>query len=576
MLGSTTSAAAREQLLGALSELRDRAASARLPLDVIGADEARAELSALADQLTDYMLPRVREPAAPLLAVVGGPTGAGKSTLVNSLVGAPVSRADVLRPTTRAPVLVCSPDDAEWFQEPHVLPGLTRVVGSEDGHGPSTVQIVQGGTPAGLALLDSPDIDSVVATNRRAARQLLGAADLWIMVTTAARYADAIPWSHLTTVRDRGTAMATVLNRVPAGAIDDVAGHLAALLDRHGLGDVPIFVVPESPLGPGGLLPPEHAEAIRSWLYGIAANEEIRIDLVEATIENTLDSLRVRLVELAAAADAQVAGLVGLRGQVDDGLRAAIRRFRDSTGDGSLIRGDVLTRWNAFAGAGNLSTSIPATLGRIRARLAAAAFGRADVGAQMRAALAAALVDLVRLVADMAMERIVDGWRGHRAGAALLGAAGISVGRARPDMPERAAAEIASWEAHVTSLVNARGRSIRMRPQFATFGTPGVCALTMVAAVTHASEFNDGDTVAASAGAAGVSRRLLYSAVGEPAARELIDGARRDLAARIEPLLRDEAAHFSQILDSVRVDPALGAWLRCQQAAIEQARSMST
>ena len=57
---------------------------------------------------------------APLLMVVGGSTGAGKSTLVNSLVGADVSPAGVLRPTTRAPVLVCHPADVPLVRgRPH-------------------------------------------------------------------------------------------------------------------------------------------------------------------------------------------------------------------------------------------------------------------------------------------------------------------------------------------------------------------------------------------------------------------------------------------------------------------------
>src|SRR5690606_1227832 len=70
---------------------------------------------------------RLREPQAPLLAVVGGSTGAGKSTLVNSLVGRRVSEAGVLRPTTRTPVLVCHPEDQHWFSGMRVLPDLTRV-----------------------------------------------------------------------------------------------------------------------------------------------------------------------------------------------------------------------------------------------------------------------------------------------------------------------------------------------------------------------------------------------------------------------------------------------------------------
>ncbi len=102
---------------------------------------------------------------APLLMVVGGSTGAGKSTLVNSLVGAPVSPAGVLRPTTRAPVLVCHPDDLRWFEDDRILPGMSRTTGAPAGPGGLELAPTRGAA-AGLALLDSPDIDSVVEANR--------------------------------------------------------------------------------------------------------------------------------------------------------------------------------------------------------------------------------------------------------------------------------------------------------------------------------------------------------------------------------------------------------------------------
>ncbi|MBT2885700.1 ATP-binding protein, partial [Streptomyces sp. McG5] len=112
----------RPQLLDALSALRDRVAAARFPLPVPGAPRARVNRDELLAQLDDYLLPRLRAPEAPLLAVIGGSTGAGKSTLVNSLVGRQVSEAGVLRPTTRTPVLVCHPDDHHWFGTGRVLP----------------------------------------------------------------------------------------------------------------------------------------------------------------------------------------------------------------------------------------------------------------------------------------------------------------------------------------------------------------------------------------------------------------------------------------------------------------------
>src|SRR5687767_6753960 len=190
---------------------------------------------------------------APVLMVVGGSTGAGKSTLVNSLVGSVVSPAGVLRPTTRAPVLACHPGDVRWFEDERILPGLARTTGGEPA--PGTLHVVP--TPAlpeGLALLDSPDIDSVLTENRALANQLLAAADAWLFVTTAARYADAVPWEFLHAARDRGTSLSIVLNRVPDDADREVPAHLQRMLREQELAEVDLLVVPESPLA-DGLIP---------------------------------------------------------------------------------------------------------------------------------------------------------------------------------------------------------------------------------------------------------------------------------------------------------------------------------
>jgi pantothenate kinase-related protein Tda10 len=102
-------------LIAPLERLRDDLRAVRLELDVPGADEARRVRDDLIAEVDDYVLPRVRQIDAPALIVVGGSTGSGKSTLVNSLVGTVVSPAGVLRPTTRAPVLACNPGDVPAF-----------------------------------------------------------------------------------------------------------------------------------------------------------------------------------------------------------------------------------------------------------------------------------------------------------------------------------------------------------------------------------------------------------------------------------------------------------------------------
>ena len=88
-------------------------------------------------------------------------------------------------------MLVHHPDDRHWFADTRILPGLARVTGQDLADSQAgTVRLVESSAlPAGMALLDAPDIDSVVSANRAIATQLLSAADLWLFVTTAARYA---------------------------------------------------------------------------------------------------------------------------------------------------------------------------------------------------------------------------------------------------------------------------------------------------------------------------------------------------------------------------------------------------
>jgi energy-coupling factor transporter ATP-binding protein EcfA2 len=89
--------------------------------------EGCAEASDIATVITRLLLPRLVGDEHPLLVVLGGSTGAGKSTLLNSVLGRQVSRDGVLRPTTRVPVLVHHPDDANLMVA-RPLPDMVETV----------------------------------------------------------------------------------------------------------------------------------------------------------------------------------------------------------------------------------------------------------------------------------------------------------------------------------------------------------------------------------------------------------------------------------------------------------------
>ncbi|MFD8471735.1 ATP-binding protein [Streptomyces globisporus] len=354
----------RPQLIDALSALRDRVAAVRLPLPLPGAERARQTRVELLAQLDDYLLPRLKDPEAPLLAVIGGSTGAGKSTLVNSLVGCRVSEAGVLRPTTRTPVLVCHPDDHHWFAGVRVLPQLTRIwlppgqtpdpdglddlaARGEDGEAALRVETALS-LPRGLAILDAPDIDSLVVRNRVLAAELICAADVWVMVTTASRYADAVPWHLLRTAKEYDAALVTVLDRVPHQVIAEVSRHYAALLTRSGLGDVPRFTIPELPESTGGgsgLLPASAVAPLRAWLAHRAQDPAARQQAVGRTASGVIESLNVRMPALASAVAAQYAASVRLTAAVDEAYGKEAARIRRRLKNGAVLSGDARTRW---------------------------------------------------------------------------------------------------------------------------------------------------------------------------------------------------------------------------------------
>jgi predicted GTPase len=72
-------------------------------------EEAARRIRQLRDHLTGHVLPRARSLDAPLLVLLLGPTGAGKSSLLNALAGFRASPAGVIRPTTRNLVVVARP-----------------------------------------------------------------------------------------------------------------------------------------------------------------------------------------------------------------------------------------------------------------------------------------------------------------------------------------------------------------------------------------------------------------------------------------------------------------------------------
>ncbi|WP_372490425.1 dynamin family protein [Kocuria flava] len=553
------------ELLRALEDARALLAGADLPLSTTGAAHGREEIGRAVAQLDDYVLPRVRSLDAPLLAVVGGSTGAGKSTLVNALVGHPVTRAGAIRPTTRQPILVHHPHDAEAFATQRVLPHLSRIharkvtpagstaadtasphalPGTADGQ--ALVLLAEPRIPEGVALLDAPDVDSISDENRRLAGQLLAAADLWLFVTTANRYADAVPWRLLVEAAQRRITVAVVLDRVPPGLEAEIEEDLRRMLGEQGLAEAPVFTVPESPLNETGMLPPHVVAPVADYLAALGRDAAARSEIARRTLGGAVGSVADRARAAGEAVAAQHRVGEQLRSDVERAFDEALAAVVDSTRDGTLLRGEVLARWQDFVGTGEFIRGLEAGIGRLRDRVTAFLTGRPAPEVQVEEAIESGLQTVVVEETARAAETAERRWQDEPAGRALLG--GSDLGSLPADFPARTAAQIRAWQGDLMDLIQREGADKRTKARAMSLGVNALTVVLMIAVFSTTGGLT-GLEVGIAGGSGVVGTKLLEAVFGEDAVRRMAEEARRNLETRIRALLDEQAAVFLDRLD---------------------------
>lgn len=447
-------------LLSATERLRHELGDLALPFEVAGVDQALHERDDVLERLDTFVLPRLRRLDAPLLVVIGGSAGSGKSTLTNSLVGVRVSPEGVLRPTTRAPVLAHHPRDSGAFLSRRILPGLTRTTvtgaqplepGDERGAGPGSIRLVpHWAVTPGLAIIDSPDLNSRVEGNRELARQLFGVADLWVFVATGTDYANAAPWELLAEAVERQVSVAVVLNRMRDSEAGDVRHHFATMLRDAGLASAAFFTMPEVDLD-NGLLPSWRMVALQTWLARQVSDAQTRGGHVRRAVVGTLAYVGRRCDELAVASRAQAEVVQVLRADLATAFGPGLELLHRWVDDGAMIGPAAEDGWRELSGpAEGPSPRQTRWLGR-----GASPTGTGQPSARPGAvadALRAGMVVAAKTEATKALARLADRWHGQPAVAGFVGE--LDLFTLPDDFAERADLRLRRWQQDVEAGVN--------------------------------------------------------------------------------------------------------------------------
>jgi energy-coupling factor transporter ATP-binding protein EcfA2 len=527
------------------------------------AAEARARQ--LHDHLEGFVRPRLADIDAPLLVLLLGPTGAGKSSLLNTIASAEVSKVGVLRPTTTDAVLYASQSDTD-----RIVPSGRLGAVAKD-------RLKLAAAPAsadGVAVIDAPDIDSVDRDNRELADLLVEACDLCVFVTTATRYADLVPWEVLRRVRDRGLPLVVVLNRLP----DDEEDRAAVVADARRLFRQASTRSDEEPMD---LIAIDEGD-IEPRVNGLAREKARplleRIDRLAATADER------RAIATRALAGA-LRGLAPLAHAVADDLEHeaidadALRRIAASmyateleslAGElqGSLIlRAEVLRRWNDFVGADQVARFISTGIGRVRAMVLTVFRGRTAAPVTMiEAELTSTLEALGLRHATEAARRTAMAWSDRPEAAELIaGHHGLwsASERFRPAIEEG----LGEWMRGIVEDVRSHAGRKRTVAQVSALGVNAVGVAVMLAVFVNTAGLT-GAEVGIAAGTAILNQKLLEAIFGERAMAELIATARERLMTLLATLLEDERKRFEELVPAPGLMRELATELRAAVAGI--------
>lgn len=504
---------------------------------------ARERARQLRDHVAAYLLPRARSLDTPLVVVLLGPTGAGKSTLMNTLAGARVSQTGVLRPTTRRAVLVATLADADALLESGTLSRLPQ----------GRVEHVEVGARAGLALIDAPDLDSIEHENRVLADFLLEAADLCVFVTTATRYADRVPWDVLGRIGERRLSMVVVVNRLPPEEADAalVIEDVRRLFVQAGVADLEVLPVREGELaGDIDGLRSDPVAPLLTRIDDLAHDREARRSLAAAALAGAVAGVVPLVHSVADDLEHRAIDAEALRRVAAAAFAEEERALIDEVRGGRFLREEVLRQWHSFVGADQITRMFSSGIGRVRGTLVALVRGTppppvAVVEEQATDDLVAAAV----AHAGDAARRTASRWSEHPIGEHLV-AYDPGLWAVSPEFAPGLQTRVADWLVGIARDVRELGASKRSLARGAAFGLNAVGVTVMLSVFAHTGGLTGAEAGVAAA-TAFLNQKLLNALFGEAAVIEMVDGARRRLAETIAAAMTQERGRY----DALAPDP---------------------
>ncbi len=512
----------------------------------------------------DGLISRLERQDEPLLVVVAGGTGAGKSTLANTLAGSAVAATSARRPTTFVPTVIGRPAELDTV--------LCRGVLAAEAQRAALHTVPLESVPAGLVIVDSLDVDSVETANRDTTERLLEVADVWIWLATARTYADEAGMAYLRQAARLDVFTLVVLTQASeaeaAEILPDLREKLAAIEHQA----VETAYLPSAAID-GERLPEAVAAAVLERIRALAPPQQ-RAAHRERTVLGAVRYLPTEIDALLEAVATEQADAQRLAKAIDGGYADLGEQLLHELKAGDPLRHEVMRRWSDLVGSGWLQRQFKAAAGDLSRRrwlrwLPWPGRGGQQVADDTQERACERIATVLRGVLDSAAAEVESAWLQDPAGRALF--ARYDQPRSAGRVARREAAErlVANWERQVAEHVDTIGRS---RLRWARQATTGVNATLTTSVVvlfilTGGLGLTGTEVVLTAAGST-TTQAVVARLLGERNVAQLIKDIRDDLEHRVAALAEDEAQAYRDLLAAAAPPPKAVAALQDRRDAL--------
>ena len=217
--------------------------------------------------------------------------------------------------------------------------------------------------------------------------------------------------------------------------------------------------------------------------------------------------------------------------------------------DGTLLRGEVLARWQEFVGTGEFFRQIESTIARWRDKVTAAIKGNPPPADNLGEALQSGVAALLLSNAETAASETTRAWRRLPGGSQIL-AAHPDLAKPAPALRPDVERLVRDWQGEVLDLVRTEGQGRRTNARIAAYGLNAIGLFLMLVAFSSTAGLT-GAEIGIAGGTALLAQRVLEAIFGDQAVREMAAKARHSLLERADGLYAAERERYAAALAEV-------------------------